>query len=191
MHNLAQYVRVYDDVFSPEFCNEMIEVFEKQKAAESETMRLSHHKWEQDYRRFVETDITKDAQFAPFINAYYERVQEVYAHYKSVVDIPFFPTNYAFEDARMKKYEANDLDQFGWHVDVGDKHSAERFLVMFTYLNDVEEGGHTRFQSEIDFTIQPKQGRIVIFPPMWMYPHIGEKPISGPKYIISTYVHYV
>jgi hypothetical protein len=29
-----------------------------------------------------------------------------------------------------------------------------------------------------------------MFPPLWMFPHKGESPISNPKYIISTYLHY-
>ena len=189
MRNLSHYVRVYDDVFPKDFCSQLIESFDASK--DSEAMRKSNHKWEEDYRSFHEIDITKDAKFADFLTPYYDRIKQVYSHYKSVVDNPFFPSNHAFEDARMKKYEANDHDQFGWHIDVGDKVSSSRFLVMFAYLNDVEEGGLTRFQSENDFTVQPKCGRIVVFPPMFMYQHIGEKPVSGSKYILSTYVHYI
>lgn len=191
MHNLSHYVRVYDDVFPPEFCNSLTQEFDKANESNSELIRHSDFDWKQDYRSFNEIDITKAYEFQPFIDSYYERIKQVYEHYKSVVENPFFPEKVAFEDARMKKYEANGKDQFGWHIDVGDKASSSRFLVMFAYLNDVEEGGLTRFQSENDFTIKPKQGRIVIFPPMFMYPHIGEKPVSGPKYILSTYVHYV
>lgn len=191
MYNLSHYVRVYDDVFDEDFCNGLIELFDAENKEGSQYMRTSDYRWEEDYRRFREIDITKHPEFNKFIDPYYSRIAQVYDHYKSVVDNPFFPHKHAFEDARMKKYEANDHDQFGWHVDVGDKSSASRFLVMFAYLNDVEEGGLTRFKSEVDFTVQPKQGRIVIFPPMFMYPHIGEKPVSDAKYILSTYVHYV
>lgn len=189
MRNLSHYVRVYDDVFPKEFCDQLIERFDA--SMDSEAMRKSDHKWEEDYRSFKEIDITKDQKFTEFLTPYYDRIKQVYSHYKSIVDNPFFPNTHAFEDARMKKYEANDYDQFGWHIDVGDKASSSRFLVMFAYLNDVEKGGLTRFQSENNFTVQPKCGRIVIFPPMFMYPHIGEKPISGSKYILSTYVHYI
>jgi hypothetical protein len=63
---------------------------------------------------------------------------------------------------------------------------------MFTYLNDVDEGGETEFESDENnlFTVKPKCGRIVVFPPMWTFPHRGKKPISNPKYILSTYLHY-
>ena len=71
----------------------------------------------------------------------------------------------------------------------GDHDSARRFLVLFFYLNDVEEGGETYFQ-DIDFTVQPKEGRLLIFPPTWMFPHAGLKPVSNDKYIAGTYLHY-
>jgi len=61
---------------------------------------------------------------------------------------------------------------------------------MFFYLNDVEEGGETYFDT-IDFTVQAKTGRLVIFPPLWTYPHSGRPPISDDKFIIGTYLHYV
>lgn len=191
MNNLAHYVRVYDNVFDESTCNKMIELFDKETPVTTPYMRKSSHQWEQDYRSFVELDVSLQDSYKDLIDPYYARVRQVYEHYKSVVDSSFFPSKFAFEDARLKKYEANDHDQFGWHIDVGDKPSSSRYLVMFAYLNDVEEGGETEFQSEFEFTVKPVRGRMVVFPPMWMFAHRGKKPISGPKYILSTYLHYV
>jgi hypothetical protein len=188
MNNLAHYVRVYDDVFDADFCNGLINAYDNMPLDE---LKRSDYNWVQDYRSFSEVNICKNEKFSKCLNAYYTRVKEVYQHYKSVVNEDFFPNKYGLEDGRMKKYEANDHDQFGWHIDVGDKPSSERYLVMFCYLNDVEEGGYTEFKSDVDFKVKPKQGRMVVFPPMWMFPHKGMKPISGPKYILSTYLHYV
>jgi hypothetical protein len=190
MNNLANYVKVYDDVFDKNTCDQLIKLFDQETPLTSPYVRKSDFKWEQDYRCFNEMDITKVETFKPFLPTYYARAKQVYEHYKSTIDSSFFPDKFAFEDARLKKYEANDYDQFGWHTDVGDKPSASRYLVMFTYLNDVEEGGETEFRSEFEFTVKPIRGRMVVFPPMWMFPHRGKKPISGSKYILSTYLHY-
>lgn len=191
MNNLAHYVRVYDNVFDEETCNKMIELFDKETPITTPNMRKSSHSWDQDYRSFMELDIARQDTYKEIVPSYYARVRQVYDHYKSVVDSSFFPQQFAFEDARLKRYEANDHDQFGWHIDVGDKASSSRYLVMFAYLNDVEEGGETEFQSDFEFTVKPVRGRMVVFPPMWMFAHRGKKPISGPKYILSTYLHYV
>ena len=76
---------------------------------------------------------------------------------------------------------------FDTHVDVMDYNSARRFLSFFWYLNDVEIGGETRFYN---LEITPKKGTLVVFPPLWMFPHKGEPPLSGEKYLLSTYLHY-
>lgn len=38
-----------------------------------------------------------------------------------------------------------------------------RILTVFLYLNDVEEGGGTRF-TDLDITVAPKTGRVLIWP---------------------------
>jgi len=41
-----------------------------------------------------------------------------------------------------------------------------------------------------DLIIKPKKGTLIIFPPLWMFPHKGNPPISESKYLLSTYLHY-
>ena len=190
MKNLSNYVRVYDDVFEPDFCESLIHRFESIDPNESPTMRVSDLEWKQDYRRFLEVNIAADESFKDLIDPYYARIKEVYAHYKQMVGAEFFPSKFSLEEARMKRYLNDDYEQFGWHVDIGDKASASRYLVMFTYLNDVEEGGETEFQSNSNFTVKPTCGTMVVFPPYFMFEHRGKKPISNNKYILSTYLHY-
>ena len=76
------------------------------------------------------------------------------------------------------------IDYINHHV---DRASGVRILTVFLYLNDVEEGGETVFDN---LEIKPKQGTLVVFPPLWMFPHRGNPPISGTKYLLSTYLHY-
>lgn len=156
-------------------------------------MRESKHNWGKDYRSFTELNISRDYDFKWAHEEFYETTRLLAEGYKQKTQSYFFPEKFGFEDARMKKYQNNDVDQFGWHVDVGDYASARRYLVIFYYLNDVEEGGETVFNVGDDSFVQvkPKRGRIVMFPPTWMFPHIGTKPVSNSKYIVSTYLHYL
>lgn len=194
MNNLIDYVKTYD-ALDPTICSDLIDIFEKNTPQTNPWYRHSDKEWAEDYRSFLEAEITHVPEFQNFITPIYSVAQSVYQQYKRDVGA-FFPEKVGFESLRMKRYDANGHDQFGWHADVGDYPSARRFLVMFFYLNDVQEGGETQFEFTHDydksthFTIKPKCGTIVVFPPMWMYPHRGCKPISGPKYILSTYAHY-
>lgn len=93
------------------------------------------------------------------------------------------------EEFRVKKYQPGGEDRFDEHIDVADYNSARRYLALLFYLNDVEEGGETNFPFH-DIIITPKMGSVLIFPPTWEYPHLGKPPLSGNKYIMSTYLHY-
>ena len=55
------------------------------------------------------------------------------------------------------------------------------------YLNDVERGGATRFPG-LGVEVAARAGRLLIFPPYWMFQHEGLPPESGDKYILSTYL---
>ena len=74
-----------------------------------------------------------------------------------------------------------------YDVDVVDYKTSKRCLAMIFYLNSVPVGGRTTFN---EYSIRPTKGYVVTFPPTWEYPHSGEPPISNPKYIMSTYLHY-
>lgn len=74
------------------------------------------------------------------------------------------------------------------HIDGGPFGATkDRFLVVILYLNDVEVGGATNFTKH-NLRVEPKSGRIVIFPVHWLYPHKGEIPLSSHKTILTTFI---
>jgi hypothetical protein len=64
---------------------------------------------------------------------------------------------------------------------------AHRYVTIILYLNDVEVGGATYFPNQ-KVAVNPKAGRVVIFPSNHLFPHLGEVPLSGNKTIISTFI---
>lgn len=189
MKNLADYVLVVDDCLSARLCNTLIKKFELSK---NHVKR--EHDWAEDHRSFTEINLTIDPAFKAEQDEFYDITKDLYAFYQKKCGIDFFPEKHGYEEVRMKKYDNKNKDQFGWHTDVSDYASARRYLVMLYYLNNIETGGETAFGyhgSDDYMVVKPKMGRIAIFPPLWMYPHKGMPPISNPKYIISTYAHYL
>lgn len=63
-----------------------------------------------------------------------------------------------------------------------------RVLAMVIYLNDVNYGGETNFPLH-EVAVTPKAGRIVFFPATWTHPHESRVPISGDKWIISSFIN--
>tara|TARA_R110002012_G_scaffold771_3_gene3401 strand:- start:1435 stop:1971 length:537 start_codon:yes stop_codon:yes gene_type:complete len=75
-----------------------------------------------------------------------------------------------------------------WHIEHGKGFENEpRAFVFSIYLNDVEEGGETEF---LNFSqrVKPKKGRIVIWPAGFPYVHRGNPPLSGEKYILTSWM---
>ncbi len=90
-------------------------------------------------------------------------------------------------ELRLKRYLTNGEERFDEHVDVVDHSTAIRAVAFLFYLND--NNGNTVFPLH-DLNIEPKRGRVLVFPPTWEYPHSGLPPSDTPKYIMSTYIHY-
>jgi len=174
-------------MFSKEECVGLIEWFEiLDKNNQLEQTKLEGH------REFdeVNLNIFREQTLKMQLDVY-KRFDDILEKYKQDVNVhkKVLPEKSAWEEIRIKRYRAgrgNFLD----HVDVGDYISARRFLVFFVYLNDVEEGGETEFP-DLDLTISPECGTILIFPATWTYLHRGNTPISNDKYILGSYLHYV
>jgi len=185
MDKLSDLIRVYENSLDPKICNLLIEKFEDLENKQ-EKVKL------QNRPNFTQVNLTEICNESTELNYLHQFLLKTTIDYKKKYCNFFgdwkFPRKHGFEQFRIKRYLNNNDDVFERHVDVNDYVSARRYLSFFWYLNDVDCGGETIFD---DLTIKPETGKLVIFPPMWMFPHSGEKPISNTKYIISTYLHYI
>ena len=181
---MKKYIKTYNNVLSLSQCNDLIQKFEVSKDQQVST-DLDNH------RHFTEININQHKDWSNQVQGVYGSLRPYVDRYKEECKITDkqWPEKYGFEQIRFKRYLPNDRDEFKEHVDVGDYNSARRFLVFFLYLND-NFGGQTSF-SEYDTTVQPKAGRLLMFPPTWTYLHTGHKPIETSKYIIGSYLHYL
>ena len=185
---LKDYIRCYDSVVDEAFCKNVIRTFDldienQEYLDEAKRPSFTQLNITQQYLNKDEKWINIQAKLQKIVSDYVEV-------YMKDLDLgPDFPSKYTFEQYRMKKYNPK-YDEFKDHVDVGDYNSARRFLVCFLYLNTVQVGGETDFP-KINYSIQPKCGRLLMFPSTWMYRHAGRPLPSGQKYIVGTYLHYL
>jgi hypothetical protein len=181
---LNNLIYIHDDILELQTCEFLINLFE---SSNDKHERMDQNKTP-NFTQYNLTENHKQSQEVENIHNYLiSKVFEYKKKYYEFVDSHFFPEQHNFEQFRIKKYNNDGNDLFDTHVDVIDYPSARRFLSFFWYLNDVEIGGETVFE---DLVITPKTGRMVIFPPLWMFPHKGNIPISNTKYLLSTYLHY-
>lgn len=91
-------------------------------------------------------------------------------------------------DFVIKRYKAPDQGYHAWHADSGPGQiNSKRVLAALIYLNDVEEGGETRFCHQ-NFASKPEAGKLILFPTGFTHIHKGERPISNDKYIINGWI---
>jgi hypothetical protein len=181
---LNDLIHVHENVLEPHICQFLIDLFESNPDKQE---RIDN----QRRPNFTQFNLTENCKMTDEVeNIHNYLIKIVLEHkkkYYEFVDSRCFPEQNNFEQFRIKKYNTDGNDAFDTHVDVSDYASARRFLSFMLYLNDVNEGGETIFD---DLTIKPKTGTMIVFPPLWMYPHKGVAPISNTKYIMSTYLHY-
>ena len=181
---MKKYIRTYDNVLTKDQCQQLIQKFEASSDQQVRT-ELENH------RHFTEININHHKDWEGFVLGLYDKFKPYVERYKKDCNIQFnqWPEKYGFEQMRFKKYNADGVDEFKSHVDVGDYNSARRFLVFLLYLDDNEQG-QTGFD-EYNIKVQPEPGRLLMFPPMWTYLHTAYKPKDKPKYIIGSYLHYL
>tara|TARA_B100001250_G_scaffold381302_1_gene373489 strand:- start:36 stop:602 length:567 start_codon:yes stop_codon:yes gene_type:complete len=184
---LKDYIRCYDGLFEDSFCKSTIETFNSSEFSYTDREQRPSFNELNVSQRYI----AKDPKWMPVQKRLTNTLMDAVDLYMSDLGVSNdFPAEYAFEEHRIKMYQNNEYDQFRDHVDVQDYNSARRFLVLFVYLNSVVEGGETNFP-RLNYAVQPKCGRILVFPATWQYRHAGLKPRSDKKYIVGSYLHYL
>ena len=186
---MNNYIQIYKNVISDEYCDELIEKFEStpENHRDDDFGQGVYSRQGQTSYKVINlqkcemmSDITK------LTKVYFKYIEK----YKKDCNITpnMWPSEFNFEQFRLKRYLPNGIDQFTPHVDVNNYEYARRFLVLFIYLSDNEKG-ETAFP-QMRVASPCKKGSLIMFPPLWPWLHAGLKPINTPKYMTGSYLHY-
>ncbi|MFZ9740324.1 MAG: 2OG-Fe(II) oxygenase [Candidatus Nanopelagicaceae bacterium] len=176
------FILKIDDAISINTCKKIIELFENNYIHSERIVN-------QGAPNFTQLNVNKQISnlVPPLSGTILKHLNEYKKQYSQFAK--YFPPKICLEEFRIKCYNSQWEDRFDLHVDVTDKSSSIRFLSFLYYLNEDFSGGETVFPEQ-NFVMKPKTGSLIIFPPTWQYPHIGNQVMSGKKYIMSTYLHY-
>lgn len=175
---LADHILVVDDVLAPADCQRLIDRFEA-----SDKLEIR----QRDYGySFTQLDLSEawPEEHGMLAKVFLRHFND----YRRAVGARFWPSSFALEHIRLKRYLPNGRDAFLPHVDVVDQLSARRFVTAMIYLN-APDGGETVFP-ELDICVKPEAGKLLAFPPLWLFPHAGLPPRERPKHILHTYLCY-
>jgi prolyl 4-hydroxylase len=182
--DLAHFVQVFDGAIDPGLCAQMIESFEQLALFHARNGRGVLTQLEDSAWTELNVSRNADAALKDFFRAQVFRYLDLYNE-KTQLHLPV-PRRERIEELRIKRYFTESGDQFQPHFDALD-YTSNRYLVFLWYLNDVSEGGETEFP-DLGLRVAARAGRLLMFPPYWMFQHAGLPPKSNDKYIISTYL---
>ncbi len=180
---ISDLIKIYDNAMPEELCQNFIKFYQNNQSLQSINGKERHDHLRQS--RWTEIDLIKhlpreDLKQFSFMMLDFKR------QYEQDCGMPALPAPQGFSDMRLKKYEVNQEDSFEVHYDNYGP-ASNRYLVFLWTLNDVKAGGETEFV-DLNIKLKPEAGRLVVFPPYWMYRHKAHKVISESKYIINTFI---
>lgn len=190
-YEIKNFVGIFKNAYSKEFCEEVIEQYESMAASGHGVTRFDSHG---DIKTFKDDTqlFSDDVEYMPlrktthkFNQLFWEKYYPIYAQEYATLKNAGRHTNYAFKVQKTKVgggYHA-------WHFEAQERTMANRLLTWILYLNDVHEGGETEFLYQ-HMRIKPEQGMLVIWPASFTHTHRGNPPLSNEKYIVTGWCEF-
>ena len=179
---MKDFIGVYDNAFTPDQCNELIEYIESLQ---------QNHLLFQDEDKKHNTDHQAVGLFyhnllgtSPFGVKFLPNVQKYIDDYLNEYSV-LSRQRFLIYDVKVKKIP-NGGGFHAWHYEANNFVYASRAFVVQLYLNDIEEGGETEFLY-ISKRIKARAGRVIIFPAGFTHTHRGNPPLGQTKYICSSW----
>lgn len=182
--SLRRFIQIFDGALDTAFCARMIDTFDQLSGAQARNGRglLKHL----ESSSWTELNVSKSAD-AGLAGYFREQAASYLARYNEAAHLTIpIPLRPRMEDLRIKRYSVAVGDRFQPHFDSLD-YTSNRYMVFLWYLNDVATGGETMF-CDLDVKVSARAGRLLMFPPFWMFQHAGLPPLSNDKFILSTYM---
>jgi hypothetical protein len=188
------FVGIFDGVFSAEYCQNWIKHFDKVDASGMSYSRVqafdrpSHVNKDQAIDFPNCTMFTTDelrVECGDFNTRFWSICYPLYAEKYSILQVA--ETHKIYTIKIQKTVPGGGYH--AWHHEDANRAQSQRILAFILYLNDINDGGETEFLY-LSKRVQPKTGRMVIWPAGFTHTHRGNPPLKGDKYIITGWVEF-
>ena len=180
------FIGIFEDAFEKQYIKEIISFFEKSSDLPLvQKPKELKHSVDQDAIFFSNPDtiqIVPNYYTQYFFQVLWEKIIPLYTDQFSILS----QTQLAGEELKMKRIKPGG-GFHTWHYEGLGEYS-KRKLVCQLYLNDIPKAGETEFLYQ-NKRMEPKEGRLLVFPADWTHTHRGNPPIGViNKYIITTWL---
>tara|TARA_B100000287_G_C20521316_1_gene737115 strand:+ start:354 stop:1004 length:651 start_codon:yes stop_codon:yes gene_type:complete len=172
-------IRIYDGALSPEFCDELVEVFDANHEL--------HDNINEERIKCIQYSYSKNHEGEDVHEQLKDHIIQLYNHYLEDLNLPNMIAHKGLESLKIRKYDPDKEPIVDPHIDVVNHESAIRAIGFLFYLTDNPK--MTNFPRQ-GVGVESIKGRVVIYPPSWEYPIIENMPEEGSKYNLQTYLHY-
>ena len=172
-------IRIYDGALDPGFCDDLVEVFNK-------NVEL-HDNIDEEQIKCVQYSYSKNHEGEDVHEQLKEHIMKLYEHYLEDLNLPNMIAHKGLESLKIRKYDPDEDPIANPHIDVVNYESSIRAIGFLFYLSDNDK--MTNFPRQ-GVGVESIKGRVVIYPPTWEYPIIENMPDEGTKYNLQTYLHY-
>jgi len=191
MELLNNHIAIFDNIVNEELCDEIIEWFEEidervikspEERAFKDNMSVRDGRTTNGQGNRKDISYFADTEEAPFEHALRNAVNDCAKEY--IIEYPNLG-EYNLSNRMLKIQKTPPHGGYHiWH----HEHSYNffsRILVWTLYLNDIPEGeGETEFLYQ-GLKVNPKKGRVCLFPSAFTHLHRGNPPYTCDKYIAT------
>jgi hypothetical protein len=190
-YRLENFVGIFKNVFTKEFCEQVIKQYEDMVDSGHGRTRFEFENAERT--RKDDTQIfADDIDYIPlrkstkeFNEIFWSECFPVYEQEYSALKDSGRHNNYSFKIQKTKIGGGYHV----WHYESSNREHSHRLLTWILYLNDVQEGGETEFLYQ-HMRVKPEQGTLVIWPAAFTHTHRGNPPLSNEKYIVTGWTEF-
>ena len=193
--SIKDFIGIYDGYIPDEACDQAIELFNKYQEFNKVFSRFTSEgttpDMKNDKQLFCVPDVLTEQEFdIKKLKLLMINFDIALRHYYIETNIKQYTAENIITDYVKIQKTLPGQGYHVWHIEhCADRDMAKRVLVYSIYLNTVEEGGETEFLYQSQ-RVKPVKGRIVIWPAGFPYVHRGNPPLSGEKYIVTSWISY-
>jgi hypothetical protein len=195
-YTFNDFIGLYEDVLTQEQCDSIINYFEN---CNELNLTQSRQESEVGVDKTRKDDLTLFHEFTkpheivlltyPHLPLILDAINYCYSLYSKEYDILNSVSSISNSPGLRIQKTKPGQGYHVWHYEQSTVINGARLLAWTIYLNDVEEGGETEFLYQ-KRRIYPKRGSIVIWPSGFTHTHRGNPPLSGDKYIATSWIQY-
>ena len=201
LNKFEDTIGIFPNALSKDFCRDLINTFESDEAGPLKSQGQTINGVDTNYKNTLDTDLCVHEVFNRFAAEITfvsnDCIDEYIWKWDNQAD-PIYNSVLLFGEGthypiwNMQKYKKGEGHYNSAHVEAlngfppGEGRSY-RILTSMFYLNDVEEGGETKFPYS-NLSFKPKAGTFLCWPAGWPWVHLGATPLSSDKYIVTSWL---